>query len=192
MTGTANFTTGELLDTQKRWYAVYTRPHHEKKVAEGLETQAIDHYLPLVKECHRWADRKKVVEVPLIRGYVFVHIILPQSLYVLETYGVVRFVTFKQKYAPIPDFQIEALQRTLETGYQLTPTEYLAVGQLVEVIEGPLQGTIGRIQCIQNEKRFVISLDAIQTSYMVQINPDHLRPLSAEKRQAIFTLPLGM
>lgn len=184
--------TAETKDIIKRWYAVYTRPHHEKRVAESLNTQGIEHFLPLVQEVHRWVDRKKAVEVPLIRGYVFVHIALQESLYVLETFGVVRFVTFKRQYAVIPDFQIEALQRTLELGYRLNPTDYLTVGQLVEVIEGPLAGTIGRIQCIQNEKKFVISLDAIKTSYWVQIHPDQLRPLSPEKKQAIVSLPLGM
>jgi len=179
-------------DNQVRWYAVYTRPKHEKRVAESLTNQNIEHYLPLVQEKHNWADRKKVVEVPLIKGYVFVHIGLAQSLYVLETYGVVRFVTFNRQYAPIPDFQIEAIRRTLDLGYNLMPTEYLGVGQLVEVVEGPLQGTIGRIQSIRNEHKFVISLDAIKASYMIQIDPENLRPLSAEKHQAIITLPLGI
>lgn len=179
-------------DFQVRWYAVYTRPKHEKKVAENLKNQNIEHYLPLVKEKHKWADRKKLVEVPLIRGYVFVHISLPQSLYVLETYGVVRFVTFNRQYAPIPDFQIAAIRRTLDLGYSLLPTEYMGVGQLVEVIEGPLQGTVGRVQYIHNEHKFVISLDAIQASYMIQIDPSNLRPLNEEKRQAIFKLPLGI
>lgn len=182
----------ELVKEGMHWYAVYTRPHFEKRVAEGLTTQGIENYLPLVKEKHRWADRRKTIEVPLIRGYVFVRIHLRQTMYVVETFGVVRIVTFNREYARIPDFQIDALKRALACGVELAPINYIPVGQMVQVIDGPLQGTIGRVQRIQNEDKFVISLDAIQASYTIQINPAYLRPISKKKRPAIFTLPLGM
>ena len=174
--------------TSSRWYAVYTRPRHEKKVYSILKEKEINSYLPLIRECHIWSDRKKWVEEPLIRGYVFVRVPLSKSLYVLETEGIIRFVMFNKKYASIPDFQIEALQRTLSSGYSLEPSEYLKIGQLVEIIDGPLKGVIGEIQQIQSQNRFVISLDAVQMSFSVQINPSLLRPVTKGKK---ISLPLG-
>lgn len=174
--------------TGSRWYAVYTRPRHEKKVYSLLKEKEINSYLPLIRECHIWSDRKKWVEEPLIRGYVFVRIPLTKSLYVLETEGIIRFVMFNKKYASIPDFQIEALQRTLSSGYSLEPSKYLKVGQLVEVIDGPLKGVIGEIQRIQSQNRFVISLDAVQMSFSIQINPSLLQPVTKGKK---ISLPLG-
>lgn len=175
-----------------RWYAVYTRPRHEKKVLSNLQKKGIESYLPLIKQYHQWSDRKKWVEEPLIRGYVFVNIPLKYSLYVLETYGIVRFVMFKREYASIPNFQIEALKRTIDSKYPIEARPYLKVGQIVEVVEGSLKGIIGRIQRIENDNKFVISLDAIQSAFSVQIDPSLLRLASEKKRKKILTLPLGL
>ncbi|MCK9559053.1 MAG: UpxY family transcription antiterminator [Candidatus Marinimicrobia bacterium] len=175
----------------RHWYAVYTKPRHEKKVDELLREQKIECYLPLVSQEHHWTQRKKEVEVPLIRGYVFVRIQLEQMLYVLQTYGVVRFVMFSKELAVVPDFQIEALKRFLEGGFTLAPINYMQIGQLVEVIDGPLKGVIGKIQNINNQDKFVLALDAVQAAYTIQVDPLILAPLPPEKKKKIFTLPLG-
>lgn len=175
-----------------RWYAAYTRPRHEKKVLENLQNIDIEAYVPLIKEYHQWCDRKKLVEVPLIRSYVFVHIPAKYALYVLETYGIVRFVMFQRELAAIPDFQIDALKSTVDGGLKLEPQEYLKTGQTVEVTDGPFKGIIGKIQRVENDDRFVISLDAIQTSYVVRVDPALLKPVSDDKKKARISLPLGM
>jgi transcription antitermination factor NusG len=175
-----------------RWFAVYTKPRHEKKIREYLLEKDIESYVPLVKKIRQWSDRKKWVDEPLIRGYVFVRISLKQQLYVLETHGVVRFVTFQKELAMIPDFQIEALKRTVDEGFMLKPENYMRTGQLVEVCDGPLKGIKGRIQRIENENRFIISLDVIQASYQVRIDPAILKPVLEDKRTRHISLPLGM
>ena len=55
----------------ENWYGLQTRPRHEKIVAHRLEERGVKTFLPLVTEVHRWSDRKKSVEVPLFRCYVF-------------------------------------------------------------------------------------------------------------------------
>ncbi len=174
-----------------RWFAAYTRPRHEKKVLELLKNREIEAYVPLVKEVHQWSDRKKLIEEPLIRSYVFVHIPPKHQLYVVETEGIVHFVTFHKELAAIPDFQIEALKRTIESGMKLQSQTYLKTGQMVEVIDGPLQGIIGHIQRIENESKFVISLDAVQVAYEIQIDPQHLKPITEDKKKVHISLPLG-
>jgi Transcription termination factor nusG len=57
-----------------RWYAIQTRARHEKIVAHQLQVRGITVFLPLVTEIHRWSDRRKVVQLPLFSGYVFVHL----------------------------------------------------------------------------------------------------------------------
>ena len=177
--------------TDLRWYAIYCRPRHEKRVCDELLKKGFEAYLPLVKECHQWSDRKKWVEVPLIRGYVFVHITLRQSTYILEVPSALQFVTFNKHYEPIPDFQIEALQRTVDSGYSLKISEYLKVGELVEVTDGSLKGVVGRVQRVENEDKFVITLDAIQTAFQVTINAAYLQPISSDKKKRL-VLPLGL
>ncbi|MFI5130352.1 MAG: transcription termination/antitermination NusG family protein, partial [Chitinophagales bacterium] len=50
--------------TKKQWYALYTRPRWEKKVADLLEKKKVEVYCPLNKVEKQWADRKKIVAEP--------------------------------------------------------------------------------------------------------------------------------
>lgn len=175
------------------WFAVYTKARHEKKVKALLDEKRIENYLPLIKEYHRWTDRKQQVEVPLIRGYIFVRIAAKYAVYVLEVPGAVRFVKFQNEVAPIPDFQIEALKRVIESGVDFRARKYLKTGQMVEVEDGPLKGIIGKIQRIENESRFVITLDAPQAAYEVQVDPKYLKPYDKKDSRIVrVSLPLGM
>ncbi|MBP1652940.1 MAG: NusG antitermination factor, partial [Bacteroidetes bacterium] len=60
--------------SQNFWYAVYTKPRWEKKVAESLIRKQVETYCPINRVTHQWSDRKKVVEEPLFKSYVFVRI----------------------------------------------------------------------------------------------------------------------
>ena len=61
------------MDSQ-HWYVVYVRSRYEKKVHQLLQEKGIESSLPLIKTVRIWSDRKKKVEVPLFKGYVFVYI----------------------------------------------------------------------------------------------------------------------
>ena len=85
------------------WYALYTRPRHEKRVSTQLGERHIESFLPSRCEVHRWKDRKKEVCLPLFPGYVFVRICLQDRLQVLQLPGVVRFVGFSGIPARVPE-----------------------------------------------------------------------------------------
>ena len=55
-----------------QWVAFYTLPRNEKKIFSKLQEKGYITYLPLKKELHKWHDRKKWVDVPLIPSYIFV------------------------------------------------------------------------------------------------------------------------
>jgi transcription antitermination factor NusG len=92
------------------WYALYTNPRSEKRAHAELISKGIDSYLPLQRTLKQWSDRKKWVEEPLFRSYLFVYIPQNQYFEVLNTPGVVRYVTFEGKAVPIPPKQIEAIK----------------------------------------------------------------------------------
>ena len=82
----------------KSWYAIYVNSRHEKCVYNELKRKNIESSLPLTSVIRQWSDRKKKVEIPLFRGYVFVNInIQNEKLDVLQTEGVVKFVSFGNK-----------------------------------------------------------------------------------------------
>lgn len=146
------------------WYALYTRPRHEKKVYDQLEEKGITSFLPMVKSLRQWKDRRKWVEMPLFNGYVFINIELKNKIEALQTHGVVRMVGFGGVPASIPDWQIEQLRQVISQPETLKLEQYLKEGDAVEVIQGPLKGVKGYLREIRGQTRVAILIDGIYQS----------------------------
>ena len=153
-----------------QWYAIQTRPRHEKKVAGELQEKRIESYLPLLNQIHRWSDRRKLIQVPLFPGYVFVRSKLDPVLRysILSTWGALAFVGPQREASPIPDTQIEDIRTLLQTKVSLSPYPFLKVGQRVRVRGGALDGMEG-ILVTNGHKRLVISVESIQRSLSITI-----------------------
>ena len=161
--------------SQKVWLAAYTKSRHEKRADEQLKKKGIDSYLPLVKQHQQWKDRKKWVWMPLLRSYVFILIPLTRTLDVLETYGVHHIVRFNERYAVIPDEQIEAIKRILEGGYIPDAHDFFEIGQEVEIVAGPLKGIRGVLSRKSRGSQFVLKIDGIQQAIAVHIDANVLK-----------------
>src|ERR1700689_1408843 len=90
-----------------RWYAAYTSANHEKGVAGQLACRSIEQFLPLYESLRRWKDRRKLLQLPLFPGYVFVRLALRNRLQVLEIPGVVRLVGSSGAPTPLSDEEVE-------------------------------------------------------------------------------------
>ncbi len=161
------------------WYALYTRPRHEKKVYDLLVEKGVETFLPMVERLRQWKDRKKRVEIPLFTSYVFVRIDLKNRYTVLHTHGVVRLVSFGGQPASIPDWQIEQLQKVIEYPETLQLENYLREGDWVEVIEGPFGGIRGRLKEVRGQSRLVINIDGIYQSASFVVDKSLVRRIEA-------------
>jgi transcription antitermination factor NusG len=160
------------------WYAVRTRPRHEKKVAAEFEEKGIAVYLPLVPQVHRWSDRRKVVQVPLFSCYAFVHSALDLRLR-LAVYGIsgaLGFVGPNNQGVPIPDEQIETIRTLITNDVPLVPYPLLKAGQRVRVRGGALDGVEG-ILASKDERRLVISVDSIHASFCISLEGYDVEPV---------------
>jgi transcriptional antiterminator NusG len=172
--------TGEETDSSlPRWYAVHTRSRHEKLVARQFLEKQIEAFLPLHTEVHRWKDRYKKVEVPLFSGYVFAQFARGslRRQAVLRTTGVIRIVGFGQSDAPVPDEQIEALRRVVESEVHMEKHKYLRVGQRVKVISGALAGVEGILKRIKGNARLVIAVEPIRKAIAVELSGYEVVPI---------------
>ena len=97
----------------KKWYAVYTKPRCEKKVAELLTRKDIENYCPLSRVHRQWSDRKKVIDQPLFQSYVFVHLNELELTTVRNTNGVLNYIYWLGKPAVIRDEEINIIKRFL-------------------------------------------------------------------------------
>ncbi len=146
------------------WYALYTRSRHEKKVYDQLLEKDVETFLPLTRELRQWKDRRRWVEVPLFNGYVFINIDLRYKLTALQTHGAVRLVSFGGEPTMIPDWQIEQLMQVLSNTETVEPEDYLKIGDLVTITQGPLRGVQGYLREKRGEWRLSILVDGVYQS----------------------------
>ncbi|HET8667864.1 MAG TPA: transcription termination/antitermination NusG family protein, partial [Terriglobales bacterium] len=96
--------------SDRRWFAVYTSPRHEKSAARHFETRSLDAFLPLYKVTRHWKHRQSTFELPLFPSYVFVRIAPEERIKVLTTPGVLYIVSTKGVPAEIQHREIGALR----------------------------------------------------------------------------------
>ena len=103
----------KIEESEKKWHVVYTKSKWERKVDSLFQINGIESWCPVQKRERQWSDRKKIIEEPLFRSYVFVRISKEEHTKVLSTIGVVNFLYFEKKPAIIRDNEIETIKRYL-------------------------------------------------------------------------------
>ena len=165
-------------ELERRWYAIYTKPRWEKKVAERLEEKRIEHYLPLLKTLKLWSDRKKWVQEPLFKSYIFVHVSDKEYLPAIQTAGAVKYIIFERKPVSIPSIQIEAIKTFIASGDDLIiDSPELKIGDRVQVARGPLKGLEGTLVEFHQKHRVRVVIDGIQQSLHIRIPAGQLKVL---------------
>ena len=175
-----NTTDGSQKIIVKNWYAVHTRSRHEKKVETGLKGKGIEVFLPLYETLSRRRDRKKLIELPLFSGYLFVRIVpeREQILDVLKVKGVVRIIGKNPtELFPIPESQIDAVHKMVESDRLISGHPYIKEGSRVRVKAGPLQGVEGILMERRGRHRLIISVDMLQQSVSAEISMDEVEPV---------------
>ncbi len=173
----------------KKWFAIYVKSRHEKCVHSELKQKDIESSLPLMTVTRQWSDRRKKVEVPLFRGYVFVNIdIRKEKLPVLQTDGVVKFVTFCNKTVSIPEEQMFWLDQLLLSDLAIENEVEFPVGTEVDVMFGPLKGLRGRVKTKNSSTKLVVWFDSIMQGVSVEIDPAYLSINKSKKIE----VPLNM
>jgi transcription antitermination factor NusG len=127
------------------WFVIYTKPQQEKKVVLGLESLNLQFFCPMVTEVKQWSDRKKKIEVPLIKSYVFVKIEDKNRNAVFEIPGVVRYLFWLGKPAIVRDSEIITLQECLNKPYSSIKVESFSIGKRLVIPNGPFQDKAGTI-----------------------------------------------
>lgn len=156
----------------QEWYAVHIKSRHEFQVHDRLRLKGVEVFLPTVEHLRKWKDRKKLITFALFPGYLFVHTTRESNnlLSVLKVPGVVRLLcTIPGRPDPIPDEQIEALQRLVANKEALDPYPYLSEGQRVRISKGPLAGVEGILVEKLDKHILVLSVDVLRQGVALTI-----------------------
>jgi transcription antitermination factor NusG len=167
------------MEEEKKWYALYTKPRWEKKIDAGLIKKNIESWCPLQKIERQWTDRKKIIEEPLFKSYIFVHIDMNEKVKVLQTDGILNFVHFLGKPAVIKEEEINLIKHYLlekDVKISLISKEGYAASTKIRVNHGVFMGKEGTV--LRNmKKKIFVKLESLGQVMVVEFPVEYLSHL---------------
>ena len=162
---------------EAKWYVVHTYSGYENKVKANieksiqnlhLEDQILSVEVPLEDVVEVRNGQKKTVQKKLFPGYVLLHMDMnDETWYVVRnTRGVTGFVGPESKPVPLTEAEMANLgihPETVEIDFE--------VGDMVKVISGVWENTVGQIKAINMSKSTVtIGVDMFGRETAVEIS----------------------
>ena len=162
------------MEIKKTWYAVYTKPRWEKKVAAVLLDKGIENYCPINKVTRQWSDRKKVVLEPVFKGYVFVRLEEDKKWEVKQVNGVLNFVYWLGKPAKIRDEEIDMIRKFLnEFDDVQVEAKGVVVKSEVRIKQGVMMNYHGVVVEVLGN-RAVVKIDALDIQLSAHFDKKNL------------------
>ncbi|WP_321344782.1 UpxY family transcription antiterminator [uncultured Draconibacterium sp.] len=174
-----------IKKTTYAWYAVYTKTNFEKRIKGYLNQQNIECYLPVHKTLKQWSDRKKWIEEPLFKSYIFVRVSNVEFFNVLNIPGVFSYVSFGGKPQTIPDYEIENVKIFVEQGDQevILTREKIASGMKVRIQHGPLKGVIGEVVQMSGHSRIMIRVESLGYCLSLNVSKNMIKDLTSSEAE---------
>jgi transcription antitermination factor NusG len=162
------------------WFAVYTKPRWEKKVAALLDEKGIENYCPLNKVTKQWSDRRKIVLEPVFKSYVFVRVSENKKWDIKKVNGILNFVYWLGKPACIPDKEIEMTRKFLNefSGVQIEQDDAIFVNSKVRIRQGLLMNYHGILLEVSGN-RARVRIDSMGIQLSAQFDKKNLEVLPA-------------
>ena len=164
------------------WFALSVKPLREKYVGSVLAGKGFTQFVPFYRDRRRWSDRVKEIELPLFPGYIFCRLDLNNRLPVLVTPFVNFIVGMGKTPIPVQDSEIEAIRTIVTSGQDALPWNFLPVGCLARIEEGPLQGLEGILIEVKKQHRLVVSVTLLQRSVAVEVDRNWVTPVRKPAR----------
>lgn len=134
------------------WYAIYTKPRKEQKVAQQLEKLGFTIYMPLKTEMRQWSDRKIKVVTPLFTSYVFIQIEEAKRAEVFIIDGVLNYVFWLGKPAVIRNSEMDLMRSEIDKHNTEVLITTLQPGEQVHLKEGVFKGQEATVEYVSNQK----------------------------------------
>jgi transcription antitermination factor NusG len=159
------------------WYAIHVRSHYEHLVSAGLRGRGYEDFLPLYRSQRNWSDRKKELDLPLFPGYVFCRLNVEHRQPVMCVPGVVSILGLGRTPVAVPEEELGAVRRVIQSGVAAVPWPFLRTGERVLIERGPLVGVEGTLVEIKSHLRLVLSIELLQRSVAAEVDRAWIRPI---------------
>jgi len=162
---------------EAKWYVVHTYSGYENKVRSSIEKiienrnmqDIVEQVLVPVQEVVEVKNGKKqAVQRKVYPGYVFIKMVLTDETWFImrNTRGVTSFVGPASKPVALTDEEI------ISMGIEMVDFELdLEIGELVRIITGPFEGSVGTVTEINHQKKTVsITLSVFGRETQVELD----------------------
>jgi transcription antitermination factor NusG len=158
------------VSQEHAWFAIYAKHQHERTAADRLAKKGFEVLLPQYRSVHRWKDRNKTVLLPLFPSYLFVRTDLARKVDILRTPGVFWLVESGGCACSIPESDIEAIRKFIQTPDRIAPHPYLKSGERVRIRDGALEGIEGILTRFKNQYRVVLTVELLRKAVAVEVD----------------------
>ena len=170
---------GELkLTDNGKWYAVYTKSRHEKKVAKSCIDYDISYYLPLTESARYYQNRVITFTKPLFSSYIFCNCSYDQKIQLYRTGLLCTFIAASDQEQLLKE--LKQIHDAKNEGVKLTPHKYLTRGRRVKIIRGPFKNYEGKISYRKGSYKLVLNIDLIKQAVAIEVNAKNIALLDDE------------
>ena len=167
-----------------KWYAVHTYSGYENKVADnilkvaenrGMRDQILEVCVPTETVVEIKDDKKKTVMRKVFPGYVLINMIMNDDTWyvVRNTRGVTGFVGPGSKPVALSKEEVRSLGIS-SAQYKID----VEVGESVQVMSGPFEGSVGEITSIDAEEGMVVvDLSIFGRETPVELSFEHIKKI---------------
>ena len=159
---------------QKNWYAVYTKPQCEKKVAAIFSKRKIDFFLPMVYEKMKTFKGQKFVFNPLFKSIVFAYVTPEETALLKQVNGVINLLYWLNRPAVIATDEIETIKEFVEN-YRNLKVEPAVVNsrEVVNNYNGASVAIEGKLYAVTN-KTIKANLPTIGYSLVAELEEESI------------------
>jgi transcription antitermination factor NusG len=150
-------------------------------VAQILTGKGFNTFLPLYATTHDWKDRTKALTLPLFPCYVFLKGGIERRLQIITTPGIYGLVSSAGQPAAIPDIEIEAIRRVVDSGTRVEIHPFLKCGSWVRVKCGLLAGIEGILVRKKNASRLVLNVEILGTAAAIEVAAFQVEAVTAPR-----------
>lgn len=155
----------------EKWYVFYLRSRYEKKALTELDFMGFVSYLPMQKVLKVYTDRKKWVEEPVFKSYIFVKAKIHQLTEIVsQVPGILAWVKYAGAPATIREKELEFIHILLSNNSSFeVAEEVIRVGDEITLTSGPFVGFKGQIMEQRGKRKFIVVLENMNHSIIVEL-----------------------
>lgn len=160
---------------EKNWYAVYTKPQAEKKVAALFSKKKIECFVPMIYAKAESMIGHKLIYEPLFKSIVFVYTDAKEASLLKHTTGVINLLYWLGKPAIIAKEEIAVINEFTSKGYKNIKLEPVNVKKekARQAQNGAYLSIEGRLYTLKN-KMVKIDLPSLGYALIAEIDEESI------------------